>query len=166
MDVVATDPSGLESLAGEYRYSSDRVHWSEWKPFSGKTQAKITPPPTFVETVAVTREDCDRFSELAKKWGKPSETEAQGTDAYFRWLARKDSGIFAKAIPVVGYLQLRIRNTGSRPVVVKSASGHIFTYTSGWSRPDEDVDFHTPWHFDLSDFSPTTQPTSQPARTD
>ncbi|MCG8404455.1 MAG: hypothetical protein MI923_04570 [Phycisphaerales bacterium] len=164
-DVMLKNKEDKQHLKGYVRYSCDRLHWSSWELPKGSKSTRTARKPLFLSDLRVPREECTRFSELAKKVEKPEEGAIQGAAAYYRWLAERSPEIFAQVIPSIGYVQLKIVNHGPEPVTLQSIDGSVSWHTSGLSRLDEPVDWTTKWNFDLRPKTPpaTSQPTTQPA---
>lgn len=157
------DPA-TAGLVAEYQFSTDRVHWTDWRKFTNKTLTTHHPPPTFVTYVTVEPKDCESFNEAAERLGKPREGEVHGIDAYFRWLAERDPKIFSKGIPVVGYLRVRLRNEGNDPILILQATADYSSYTSGLASSGEPFDFTTKWRFDIREYdSPASAPAARAA---
>ena len=166
-DVTLVTPARKTDLKAYIRYGCDRVHWSDWELPGGSRSTSVNPPPLFLSDLSVPREECERFRQLADQVEQPKEGTVWGTGAYFRWLAQRDSGIFSKAIPLIGYVQIKIVNGGRKPVTVRSIKGAASWYVSGLHQVDEPFDSKTQWHFDLRPDTdrPTSQPTTKPTET-
>lgn len=136
-------------LVGTLRFSCDRVHWSEW--MQEPTNSKHFGPngSLFASELNVPRKDYDRFDELVKKLGDPPRKGIDiGMDAYLRWVNSRDPKILDEVIPLIGYVQFRIYNVGSKPVTISHIDGKASWYVSGLHGGDDPVDFETRWHFD------------------
>ena len=90
------------------RYSCDKANWSTWYNFSEtdkKTpdglkiyESKIFPPYSANE----------RYRNLMQEWWKTDPIWSSDETEFCEWLVKKEPDFFAKQMPFIGYIQVRV----------------------------------------------------------
>jgi hypothetical protein len=90
------------------RYSCDKVNWSTWYNFNkterkDKERFKIYEGKIWLPALA-----SERYLKLMREWWKTEPMWSSDENEYCEWLLKKEPDFFAKEMPFIGYVQVRL----------------------------------------------------------
>jgi hypothetical protein len=109
--------TGLKSEGGDlrafFRYSCDRVHWSTWYNMTPESNTKAA-ASLYHGAVSLPRASREKYDSLMREWQKTDPDTWEDEHEFCVWLAKHHPDFFATAIPLIGYVQVRVEGQARR----------------------------------------------------
>jgi hypothetical protein len=92
------------------RYSSDKANWSTWYAFE-KTEKKTKDGLVIYQSkIWLPMSASERYRGLMREWWRTDPIWSSDEHEFCEWLIKREPDFFAKQIPFIGYVQVRMEN--------------------------------------------------------
>ena len=90
------------------RYSCDKVNWSTWYNFSDTNRKTNEGLKIFEGKILLPSSASERYFKLMQEWWKTDPIWSSDETEFCEWLVKKEPDFFAKEMPFIGYVQVRV----------------------------------------------------------
>jgi hypothetical protein len=102
------DPNFRSDAQLFIRYSCDKINWSTWYSFN-KTDKKTSAGFIFYEgQIRLPQTASEQYRNLMSEWWKTNPVWSSDETEFCEWLVKKEPDFFAREMPFIGYVQVRI----------------------------------------------------------
>jgi hypothetical protein len=121
------------------RYGADGARWSPWialpearlDDYGARPLGLDAPLRTWKGDIAIAEVDRKPYDDLMDEWRKTGPDWVCDEDALCRWIARERPGFFDRAIPFIGYIEIRLEMPAGAPVAIGAVRGLVTFAVSG-----------------------------------
>ncbi len=94
------------------RYSSDRVHWSDWQQTDMNEDPRAPGEVLYTTRLGVPRRASQSYRTKFQEWWRRDDIAwASDEDEFCRWLVKRNPAYFATERPFVGYVQFLLESS-------------------------------------------------------
>ncbi|KQC12127.1 MAG: hypothetical protein APR63_03435 [Desulfuromonas sp. SDB] len=139
-----------------YRYSADKVHWSEWVNLPPEDSARQDFLRSNSFQIIRPRNVDLQYQRLMEEWRKTGPVWICDEDALCRWIALHNPEYFSWEIPFIGFVQFYIEF----PYLYEKISIEKINTSAMWGvsglttlpTDGSEGDTYSSWHFDLNEY--------------
>ncbi|MEP6900413.1 MAG: hypothetical protein ABJA66_01610 [Actinomycetota bacterium] len=97
------------------RYSCDKVNWSTWYIFSKSDKKTDKGLNIYENKIWLPTSVSEKYQNLMRDWWKTNPLWSSDENEFCEWLVKKEPDFFAKELPFIGYVQLRMEKMAVNP---------------------------------------------------
>ena len=90
------------------RYSCDKLNWSTWYSFNPTDKKTKDGLKVYASKISLPHSAAERYRNLMREWWKTNPVWSSDEHEFCEWLVKKEPDFFAKEMPFIGYVQVRI----------------------------------------------------------
>ncbi|MGC9367360.1 MAG: hypothetical protein ACP5FK_10035 [bacterium] len=155
LDVTGKIPDSIYGYV-YYRYSADKVHWSEWTNMPREDSTGEDYLRSYCFHIIRPHTVDLQYQRMQEEWKKTGPVWICDEDALCRWIALNNPEYFSWEIPFVGYVQYYIEF----PYLYEKISIEQVNVSAMWvvsgltTLPTDgsEGDTQSKWHFDLNEY--------------
>lgn len=141
-------------LNAYFRYSCDRTHWSTWYDLPSLKANNAIAGSVYENSLSLPRMAHEAYYAKMQEWWKTNPSWSSDEHELCVWIANQDPDFFARELPFIGYVQVRIEGE-TKGAQLKSLSIKVSAGVSGLTafRTDAKPARSTTgekWFFDVS----------------